>query len=59
MSATKEKKELVWIVVYVFRGFPECVKVFRKESLAHKYANRIKRMMNKDYDEVGVFDIYI
>ena len=59
MSCRKANRDLVWIVVYVFRGFPECVRVFKKETLALKYADRIRRMMNRDYDEVGVFEVEI
>jgi hypothetical protein len=59
MRRSKLQKRLFWIVVYVWRGFPESVRIFETETSAQKYADCISKTINKDYDEVGIFEVRI
>ena len=45
----------VFIVVKTHSGIFEVAEAFRKESDALKRARSLRRDLNPDYDEVGVF----
>lgn len=51
--------EMVWIVVYVYRGIPEDVRAFRAEEPARVQFRRWRRKINLDYDDVGIFEVPI
>ena len=50
---------MVWVVVKVFRGFPDKVRVFREEEPAQKQLARWRKGMNFDYDDADIFKVPI
>jgi len=49
--------EFLWAVVEVRSGIPVSVKVFSEYKLAEEYSEKIRRNMNLDDDETGIFPI--
>lgn len=47
-------KESLWLVVYVFRGMPTRIKLFRQAQLAYCYEKNLRKKINPDYDEAGI-----
>ncbi len=46
-----------WVVVFVWRGLLDEVKVFNSETAALKQEQRWHKRMNEQEDEIGVFEV--
>ena len=53
----QKKNDSIWIVVYVFRGMPARIRIFRQAQHAYSYEHYLRKRINPDYDETGVFVI--
>ena len=47
----------LWILVRVERGFPASLTFFRREADALAEREKSAREINRDYDEVELFDV--
>lgn len=47
----------MWVVVEVNSGIPADVKVFSTFKLAKKYTEALRKNLNLDNDETGIFEI--
>jgi hypothetical protein len=54
---TKTISKPSWLVVEVRSGIPVDVKLFSNYETAEKYTERLRRNLNLDNDEIGVFEI--
>lgn len=50
-------KQSIWVVVKVWRGFPAEIKAFRNKEAALKQETLWRKLLNPEYDEIGVFEI--
>lgn len=48
---------VVWIVVEVQSGIPVAVKAFSSYELANEYSESLRKSLNPDNDEIGIFQI--
>lgn len=55
----REQPEVLWAVVFVWRGFPNLVEIYRDKELAFKRERQLRMNLNPDYDEVDVFETQI
>jgi len=46
-----------WVVVEVRSGIPVSAKAFPKYDLAEKYSEKLRKNMNLENDETGIFPI--
>lgn len=51
----KKVKRQQWLVVEVRSGIPVSVKVFKELKLAEEYSEEIRKSMNLENDETGIF----
>lgn len=54
---SKKLKINKWLVVEVRSGIPISVKIFEKLTLARKYSEGLRKTMNLENDETGIFPI--
>ena len=52
---TNELKSSLWVVVKVHSGIPICAEIFTNESKALELEKQLRKDINPEYDEVGVF----
>jgi hypothetical protein len=55
----RKTSEVIFVVVWVHSGVPYEVKAYRDEKKSERRASFLKRDINPDYDEVGVFEVEI
>ena len=55
----EQGKEVMWIAVKVWRGFPGEVRGFKKKSDAERQEQKWRKKMNPDYDETGVLPLIL
>lgn len=53
----KKTEDNKWIVVEVRSGIPVAVKIFKKLELAEKYSEEIRKTMNLENDDTGIFPV--
>ncbi|MBI4642241.1 MAG: hypothetical protein HY790_03735 [Deltaproteobacteria bacterium] len=53
----KHEKEVLWIAVKVWRGFPDEVRGFKRKSDAENQKRKWLKTMNPDYDESEVLPL--
>ena len=46
-----------WVVVYVWRGLPDSVEAFPDLSSAQERESELRKTINLEDDETGVFEI--
>ena len=56
--ASKKKRQL-WIVVYIWRGIPDKVEIYRDQMKAEKREKLLRNRMDHQYDETGLYKINI
>ena len=54
---TKTFNKSAWIVVEVHSGIPISVKAFQDQELATEYSETLRKNLNLDNDEVGIFEV--
>lgn len=54
-----QKCNVVFVVVFVYRGIIDTVEAYRDLKTAQTRADFFKQDYNPDYDEVGVFEVEI
>ena len=54
---TKTSTKIAWIVVEVHSGIPINVKAFQNQEIATEYLESLRKNLNLDNDEVGIFEI--
>jgi hypothetical protein len=59
LKMPQQKKEPLWIVVYVHSGVVYEVKAYRSEKSAERRANQLRREMNEDEDDLQVVEIKV
>ena len=52
---TTKSNSSFWVVVKVHSGIPVCAEVFKEEAKAWELEKQLRKDMNPEYDEVGVF----
>ncbi len=55
----RPKREVVYVVVWVYHGVIDTVEAYRDEAAAQARADFFKQRINPDYDEVGVFEVEV
>lgn len=53
----KKPRDKLWVVVEVFRGLPAKVQAYWDQESALKREKAIRRKINLDYDDTGVFPL--
>lgn len=53
----KKLQDKKWLVVEVRSGIPVSVNIFSKLGLAEKYAAKLRKTMDLEKDETGIFPI--
>lgn len=53
----RKKRDVVFVVVFVYRGIVDTVEAYRDLKTAQARADFFKQNYNPDYDEVGVFGV--
>ena len=56
---TKARGQRIWVAIRVQRGFISDIRAFREKGLAFREERSWRRLMNPDYDETGVAEVYI
>ncbi len=56
MNSTKQKHK-AYIVIEVYRGIPVSVKLFYYKRAAEKYERDLRKHINIEEDETGIFKI--
>jgi len=51
----RKKDKSIWAVVYVLRGMPAKIKLFGEAKPAYRHENYLRKRINLDYDETGIF----
>ncbi len=54
-----KKSEMLWTVVLVDCGVPILAEAYRDEKIARLRERTLRKGINPDYDEVGVFEVEI
>lgn len=54
---SKKLKSNKWLVVEVRSGIPVSVKVFTKLELAEIFSKELRKTMNLENDETGIFPV--
>ena len=52
---TDKSNSKLWIVVRVHSGIPVFAEIFKEESKAWEMEKQLRKEINPEYDEVGVF----
>jgi len=52
-------EKLYWIVVEVRSGIPVGVKAFSNYDSANEYSESLRKNLNLDNDETGIFEIHL
>jgi len=55
----RKKSEVIFVVIWIHSGVPYEVRAYRDEKKAERRARFLKRDINPDYDEVGVFEVQV
>ncbi len=55
----ENKKQVWWVAIFVWRGFPVKAKGYRSRELAEAQEEIWRKEMNPDYDETGVLQLEI
>lgn len=55
----RKKRDVVYVVVFVFRGIIDTVEAYRDLETAQNRTEILKQDINPDYDEIGVFEIEV
>ena len=54
---TKTSTKIAWIVVEVHSGIPVDVKAFQNQEIAMEHLETLRKNLNFNNDEVGIFKI--
>ena len=54
---SKKIKNNKWLVVEVRSGIPISVKVFKNLEMAERYSEEVRKTMNLEDDETGIFPV--
>jgi len=52
---TNESKSRFWVIVKVHSGIPVYAEIFKDEDKAWELERQLRKHINPEYDEVGVF----
>jgi len=55
----RQEKEVLWVAVKVWRGFPDELRGFKRKSDAERQEQRWRKKINPDYDETGVLPLIL
>ena len=53
----ENKEQVVWVAIFIWRGFPVKAKGYRSRELAEEQEEIWRKEMNPDYDETGVLQL--
>lgn len=56
---SNQGSEVVWVIVLVESGIPTFVEAYRDEETARRREEFLRKDINLDYDETGVFEVEI
>jgi hypothetical protein len=55
----EQGKNILWVAVKVWRGFPDEVRGFKRKSDAEAQERKWRNKMNPDYDDTGVLPLIL
>jgi hypothetical protein len=58
-KTTRKKRDVVYVVVWVYHGVIDTVEAYRDEKTAQARAEFFRQDSNPDYDDVGVVEVEI
>lgn len=58
-KATRKKRDVVYVVVWVYHGVIDTVEAYRDEKTAQARAEFFRQDSNPEYDDVGVAEVEI
>ena len=58
-KTTHKKRDVVYVVVWVYHGVIDMVEAYRDEKTAQARAEFFRQDANLDYDDVGVAEVEI